>query len=158
MTCLLDELPVITWRDGRERESRRLWKLIDDVPYRLRDGSIEVIPKGYVTDFTSNRRALWWLEPPTGEAMFEALPHDWFYASKRRSREAADLVFLHEMEDAGRPWLKRSAMYRAVRTFGASGYGRPEEYAQAMALLEARRNAPAEMAAAFVSLGHCVAP
>ena len=158
MTCLLDELPVTTWRDGRGREARRLWGLTADVPYRFRDGSIEVIPKGFYTDFTSNIRALWALEPPTGEAMFEALPHDWFYASKRRPRAEADLIFLHEMEDAGRPWLKRSAMYRAVRTFGAGGYGRPEEYAQAMALLEARKNAPAEMAAAFASLGHCVSP
>lgn len=158
MTCLQDELPLVTWRDGEDRDGRRLWQLTADVTYRLRDGSLETIPKGFRTDFTSTPRLLWRFEPPTGEAMFGALPHDWFYASMRRPRAEADLILLQELEDAGVAWLKRSVLYRGVRTFGAGGYGRPEEYAHAMALLEARRNEPVALAAAFASLGHCVAP
>lgn len=156
MSCLLSELPVAAL--GGEREQRRLWRTTSLTPYRLRSGEILVIPKGFTTDFTSMPRALWAIEPPTGRAMLAALPHDYLYASMLKTRAEADRIFLDEMEDIGVPWLKRSAMYRGVRTFGAAGYGRPEEHAQVMALLEAERNAPAEMAAAFASLGHCVTP
>jgi hypothetical protein len=153
---MLSELPVVAL--GDERQQRRLWRTTSLTPYRLRSGEILTIPQGFTTDFTSMPRSLWAIEPPTGRAMFAALPHDFLYAAMLKPRAEADLIFLHEMEDAGITWLKRLAMYRGVRTFGAGGYGRPEEHAQAMALLEAERTEPARMAAAFASLGHCEAP
>lgn len=117
------------------RNFRREWDTLAPVPYRLRDGRLFIIPKSYRTDFTSIPRFLWRIEPPTGEAMEAALPHDYAYASKIMPRAEADLMFLHELEDCGVGYLKRSAMYRGVRTFGAAGYGRPEEFAKVQALI-----------------------
>lgn len=153
MTCLLSELPVAALDDFQEE--RRRWRTLASVPYRLRSGEILVVPKDFTTDFTSMPRLLWRIEPPTGEVMKEALAHDWLYASMLKPRAEADQVFLEEMEDAGRAWWKRSAIYRGVRLGGAMGYGRPPEHAHALYLIARDNNAKQELADNLAAFGQC---
>jgi hypothetical protein len=71
-----------------------------------------------VTDFASIPPVFWQVLRPDGEYAYAAVIHDYLYWVQDRSREEADLVFLHVMEDFRIPAIERMAIYGAVKKFG----------------------------------------
>jgi hypothetical protein len=134
--AFLSKLRIEDTERERHGTERAEWVLLEPFGYRSSKGWEVWVPAGYVTDFSSIPARLQDVESSTGRARRAAVIHDWLYSSRIVPREAADKTFLDAMECCGVPYLKRSLMFRAVRTFGGSGYGRPEEYEAAKALLE----------------------
>lgn len=98
-------------------------------------GEIIEVPKGYCSDGASIPRPLWVLEPPYGDCLEAAIPHDWSYSAMLRPRAECDQIFLEALTAKGiAPW-KRNLLYLGVRAGGWQGYGRPEEYISAMKLI-----------------------
>jgi len=87
------------------------------------------IPAGFVTDFASIPRWLWFLAPPFGRHAPAAVLHDYLYAiGQQGARRYADFLFREAMRSSGVPRLRRLAMYFAVRVGGARGYGRAQDW------------------------------
>lgn len=85
------------------------------------------VPAGFVTDFASTPRWLWWILPPTGEYMEDALVHDWLYSS-RCPRFLADAIFRALMERRGVSLWKRVVMFYCVRLFGGFYRRKPKPF------------------------------
>ena len=106
----------------------RLWKVLSPFSYDVGfEGSGETIhvPKGFLTDFASIPRPLWWLYPPAGRWAAAALIHDrlYFLAGRevdgnRYTRWDADVIFLEGMEVLNVRLSTRWIMFLAVRAFG----------------------------------------
>ena len=81
------------------------------------------VPAGFVTDFASIPRAVWWLmspyDPTHGKA---AVIHDYLYASQPCSRKEADQVFLEAMQVLGCGWCRRTVIYQSVRWFAGGAW------------------------------------
>lgn len=95
------------------------WILLSDFLYSAEDGSVITIPAGFVTDFASVPRLFWSIfpqwHPKWGKA---AILHDYLYETCLYSKEKADLLFLHDLKEAGLSKWKAYLMYWAVRFFG----------------------------------------
>ena len=79
------------------------------------------VPKGFVTDFASVPRILWWLFPPHGRHGKAAVIHDYLYLLVRKgkySRVVADSIFLSAMKELEVPLWRRYTMYLGVRLAG----------------------------------------
>lgn len=109
---------------------RPLARLVESFVYEvgaLGSGDVVEVPAGFETDFASVPRLFWIVEPPLGDAGKAAVIHDRLYATRERSRRAADRVFLEAMGVLGVARWKRLVLYAAVRLFGASSHGpRPQ--------------------------------
>lgn len=66
------------------------YELLEDVYFKLSNGFVIRIPKGYKWDLSSVPRFLWWLLPPDGDFQIGALIHDFLYENKLTSRKFAD--------------------------------------------------------------------
>lgn len=99
----------------------RTWFLREDFGYDVgcegSGQSIEV-PAGFLTDFASVPRLLWWLFPTWGRYGNAAVIHDFCYWEQTLSRRRADQVFLEAMKVLGVGWGTRGALYAGVRLFG----------------------------------------
>ncbi len=115
------------------REGRTLAVVVRPYAYTHPVSGTEVsidIPPGFVTDFASIPPFFHFLIQPFGRHAPAAVVHDYLYAiGARKARRLADRLFLHAMQEAGVGLVARSLMYRAVRTFGWGGYGRPDDWA-----------------------------
>lgn len=84
------------------------------------------IPAGFVTDFASVPRlpVTYFLAGNTAHK--PAVLHDYLYSlgGDDAAREYADNVLRAGMEANGDPWWRRWMVYRAVRLFGASHWGK----------------------------------
>lgn len=94
------------------------------------------IPQGYVTDFSSVPRFLWWFIPPHGRAMAASVLHDYFYTNRplqpslgvgpdarvEIERYIADRLFLENLQTSGIKKWQSVLMYWAVRLFGNSRF------------------------------------
>lgn len=80
------------------------------------------VPAGFETDYASVPRLpfAYWLAG--GTARKAAVVHDWLYRRGGSTRAEADTVFREAMAASGQPWLRRSAMWAAVRLFGWTAY------------------------------------
>lgn len=115
---------------GWEREGRPCVQTLVPMVYGVgyKESATQItVPAGYVTDFASIPRLCWTLiGPPLGRHARAAILHDWLYDTNgeqgRFTREQSDNIFLECMEVLGVGWAKRSAMFRAVRLGGASGW------------------------------------
>jgi hypothetical protein len=88
------------------------------------------IPEGFVTDFASIPRFLWFMVPPFGRHAPAAVIHDYLYASGQPgARRYADFLFREAMKESGVPAWRRNLMYMAVRLGGKRGYGLEEDWA-----------------------------
>lgn len=107
-------------------------------PYRVRYrlagetawGSVKV-PAGLTTDLSSVPRPVWSLINRVGPHLEASIVHDWLYVAwqdvpgrgaRPEDRRFADDLFLALMKEAKVGWLKRQAIYRAVRLFGWAAY------------------------------------
>lgn len=112
------------------RGNRILALLLQSFSYDVgEEGSGETIcvPAGFITDFASIPRLFWRLEPPLGRAGKAAVVHDYLYKTKgldgKYTRARCDAIFREAMGVSGIPWLKRQAMWAAVRAGGGGGWG-----------------------------------
>lgn len=58
------------------------YELLEDVYFKLSNGFVIKIHKGYKWDLSSVPRLLWWLLPPDGDFQIGALIHDFLYENK----------------------------------------------------------------------------
>ena len=73
---------------------------------------------GFVTDFASVPRILWWALPKWGVYGNASVIHDWLYWTQKRSRLQSDNIMLEAMTVLEvQPIIKKLIFY-AVRTFG----------------------------------------
>lgn len=101
------------------------WVLLGQVRYYSAIlGKTVVIPAGFTFDFASIPRILRPLIPKEGYHRYAALVHDWLYYSHEVDRETADLLFREAMGVLKTPQWKRNTMYRGVKWFGSSSYGK----------------------------------
>lgn len=110
-----------------KRRGRTLADLLEGFSYevgQLGSGDVIIVPARFQTDFVSIPRLFWVYENPLGDAAKAAVLHDWLYATAARPRREADAIFLEAMGVLGVDFLKRHALYCAVRVFGRRSYGR----------------------------------
>lgn len=97
------------------------WVLLSNFGYDVGENGSSVtimVDNGFVTDFTSVPRVLWWIVPRWGKYGNAAVIHDWLYWEQINTRKACDNIFLEAMGVLGTSKIKKWAMYRAVRLLG----------------------------------------
>ena len=102
------------------RVGAREWELLEsfEVSWSALDRLI-CVPKGFRTDLASIPRIFRSLIPQVGRHIQPAITHDFCYEGQGGlTRAEADLLFLDGMRAVGVRWLRRRAMYLAVRAFG----------------------------------------
>lgn len=97
------------------------WALMREFGYRREiDGAEEPIdiPEGFLTDFASVPPFAQWLIPKWGKYGNPAVVHDWLYWKQTKSRRYADETLLDAMNVTGVDFVRKYAIYWAVRCFG----------------------------------------
>jgi len=96
----------------------KTFKLGEDLRY-TRDGDIIfTIPEGFITDFASIPKIFRNIIGKMERHMPCAILHDYLYATGCVSKKEADMYFLESMKEEKVRWLKRKAMYYAVKFGG----------------------------------------
>jgi hypothetical protein len=99
------------------------WILLESLTYRIGTTNYQVIvPKGFVTDFSSIPAAFRAFVLPTGRSGRAGIIHDYLYWIQACSREQADRIFLLAMIESGVDLVTRYAMYGAVRAGGLKAW------------------------------------
>ena len=80
------------------------------------------VPIGFVTDFASIPRIFWTALPKDDVYTYPAIIHDYLYWEQPITRENADKVLLHSMDDFKVAAWARDAIYAGVRAGGASAW------------------------------------
>lgn len=96
----------------------KYWYLRQKLEWEAKSGRIYIVPQGFVTDFASVPRPIWWLFPPWAKYGNAAVVHDYYYWVQSISRGKADAVILEGMKDMGVCWITRKLIYCALRRFG----------------------------------------
>lgn len=112
------QLPSMHWINPREVA------LDKDLQYLL-DGQLFIVPRGFVTDFASVPKILWWLFGPTGLWTWAAILHDWFCRMLHMrmpvvTAREADRYFRLACAELGVDFVTRWLMWTGVR-WGALG-------------------------------------
>ena len=111
--------PELRWHVGKGE-----WEVLEDfeVSWSAPDRDIYCnifVLKGFRTDLASIPRAFRSIIPQVGRHIQPSIVHDWCYEGQGGlTRAEADLLFLDGMKAVGVRWLRRRAMYLAVRAFG----------------------------------------
>lgn len=94
-------------------------------------GKKHFIGAGFVCDGASIPRAFWRIvgHPLEGKVLPAAIIHDFCYQTACVSRYDADYIFYSTMREFEVPFVKRCAIWLAVRLFGGFHYGRTENAA-----------------------------
>ncbi len=115
MSRFTELLLVSPLPDGRN------WVIKKDFGYAVgKKDSNEVIdvPIGFVTDFASVPRPLWWLFPKWGKYGNAAVIHDFLYWDQRYSKKKSDYIFLEAMKVLGVNKVTSFLLYKSVSWFG----------------------------------------
>ena len=99
------------------------FQLLTPLIYRAADKTLYAVPAGFVTDFASIPRGLWWRYPKSGKWNRAAVLHDYLYVAGTRSRDQADALFLEALEACDVHWWTRRVFYQAVRLGGWKKWG-----------------------------------
>ena len=97
-----------------------LWQLLVPVIYLGRYGTYAV-PSGYVTDFASVPRWLWWFTPQSGRWNGAAIVHDWLITDGlgkgliEITSAQIDAEFRQALRDCGVGFIRRWLMWAGVR-------------------------------------------
>jgi|SRR6185436_3141172 len=101
----------------------RNFKLREEFDYDTSLGLTIHVPAGFITDFASVPRFLWWLLPPNGRYGKAAVIHDYLYRTYGAgSKIVADAIFYEAMKALGVSPVVRGLMYLGVHFFGGSSY------------------------------------
>jgi hypothetical protein len=103
------------------------WVIVSDFSYDVgTEGSNDRVnvKTGFVTDFASVPRMLWWALPKWGTYGNAAVIHDWLYWDQSRTRKEADAIMLEAMDVLNVSGIKKNLIYRAVRIFGEWAWNR----------------------------------
>ena len=73
---------------------------------------------GFVTDFASVPRFLWWALPKWGIYGNASVIHDWLYWTQKRSRLQSDNIMLEAMTVLEVQPIIKKLIYYAIRSFG----------------------------------------
>ena len=103
----------------------RNWQLVEPLHWELDEvgsGRWLTVPEGTITDLASVPRFLWWVLAPSGQPqVLAAVLHDYLYRCPDarpdgyETKRQADKLFRDAMKAIGTPWLRRWAMWFAVR-------------------------------------------
>ncbi len=119
MSRFTELLVVSPLSDGRN------WVIRKDFGYAVgSEDSKEVIdiPIGFVTDFASVPRPLWWLFPKWGKYGNAAVIHDYLYWDQRYNKKKVDLIFREAMGVLGVNKLTSYILYRSVFWLGCRAW------------------------------------
>lgn len=105
---------------------RVLWKLEAPLIYQGKKERF-VVPAGFITDFASVPRILWWIFPPYGEFTKAAVLHDYLYETGQVPRWDADGLFRRVMRELRTRPTRRWFMWGGVRTLGWLAYQKKKE-------------------------------
>ena len=122
--AILSELKVRK-TDGM-RQGRVVWALLSSLTMTWSENGARreiTVPAGFETDYASVPRFFWRIVPPGGRYADAAVIHDYLYKKKIGTRKEADRIFMLAMKGVGVGLRQRALMYRAVRMFGARGWG-----------------------------------
>jgi hypothetical protein len=112
---------LVIKRNPKEDDS---WFLVEPLVWNSNAHSIYV-PKGFETNFASVPQLVQNIIPSSGqESDRAAVLHDWMYGTQMFDRDVCDAIFLEAMKVEGVSYMKRYAMYYAVRAFGSSAYAK----------------------------------
>ena len=135
------QVPFLTETDIRPIRGTNKYKLDAIFKYQLKDGTIIVLQKDFVSDLASVPRLFWSLIPRDGRYRDAALPHDGGYGGDlfieennqlklyRPKRRTIDRIMLELMRDPElnvKKW-RRVAIYQAVRRFGWANWRRAKK-------------------------------
>ena len=121
MSSFTTALLVSPLSDGKS------WVIVTNFGYDVGEEGSEDrvhVATGFVTDFASVPRLLWWALPKWGLYGNAAVIHDWLYWDQKRTRKEADQVMFEAMEVLKVPQIKKNLIYRAVRMFGGWAWKR----------------------------------
>jgi len=93
------------------------WELVQSFDYQGSKDTFTV-PEGFTTDFASVPRFVVWLIPRYGRWTQAAILHDYLWHLARQKefkKHEADGIFNRAMRELGVPYLRRWAMWAAVR-------------------------------------------
>jgi len=97
------------------------WRLTASFEYHIGcypSEEIIKVPSGYITDFASVPRALWWIISPIGRHAKAAVVHDYCYTIHYgNDRQLCDDMFAEAMKVLGVSRWKIFCMYWSVRLF-----------------------------------------
>ncbi len=114
--------PQLTWHAvSRAWELTKSFEVLweGDLPGGLDAPIVFFVKAGFITDLASIPRAVRSIIPQVGRHIQPSIAHDWCYESKTSLTQAeSDLLYLDGMKAVGVRWLRRRAMYAAVRAFG----------------------------------------
>lgn len=100
------------WLDGAR------WQLLAPFEYHDRKGKIHRAEAEFITDFGSKPWWCWFLVgSPTDEGGPAYVIHDWEYENATWPRSITDRTFYECLRDLAVYYLKRLAMYYAVRVW-----------------------------------------
>lgn len=102
-------------------------KFILEKTYKYKvNGLVITIPEGFETDLASVPKVFRNIVNSYGKNYTRAsIVHDWLYSKECDidiTRKQADDIFLQIMKERGVNFIKRQAIYLAVRTFGKSHF------------------------------------
>ncbi|MBE0438296.1 MAG: DUF1353 domain-containing protein [Gammaproteobacteria bacterium] len=103
-------------------------ELVEDFVVLLKVNAWEhyiVVPKGYVSDWSSIPRAVWWIYPPNfSEARHGSIVHDYIYSHLYRkfSKDFADKALKACMSMDGASRFAQTVFYNAVKVGGSGGW------------------------------------
>ncbi|MEE8374010.1 MAG: DUF1353 domain-containing protein [Dehalococcoidia bacterium] len=115
MSRFTEILQVAPLPDGRN------WVILKDFGYDVggeNSGETINVPIGFVTDFASVPRPLWWFAPKWGRYGNAAVIHDFCYWDQSYDRRKSDDVFKEGMQVLKVGRIKTWLLYYAVRYFG----------------------------------------
>ena len=128
MSSFTTPLSISPMPDGRR------WRLNRSFLYCIGEAdstNVVVVMAGFVTDFASVPRPLWWLIPSWGKYGKAAVIHDYLYQTHAIqikykglytklivTRKEADDIFLEAMGVLNVAKWRKTVMYKAVRLFG----------------------------------------
>jgi hypothetical protein len=105
---------------GTTENGRAMFRLENDLIFQQDSTSMGlsvIVPAGFVTEFASVPRFLWFIFPPAGPWNRATVIHDYLCETQSCSRFMADAVFREAMRELGVPRWRRIAMYWAVRAY-----------------------------------------
>ncbi len=110
-----------------EDENGRLYKLPDDVIYRVRHPKVQniTVPKGFKTDLATLpplTRGLVWLFGYQHDVNSAGVLHDWLCACHMFGEIDTHRIFYQELRDAGVPVAMSAGMFVSVLFFGSMSY------------------------------------